>query len=174
DLGSDLLRFERGDLRRDVLLALGEPRGAFGILVAAAGERGALRILGGDLLGEARQFGIERRDFLGNGGQRGGGLLLRGAFLGLCRGQRLALGLEPLERGFRIGGERFLARDVGGHLFEARGRGLMRGGDAAVFFFQLLAGDDQPLQLGTGGGLGLAQRRQFAGRLFALALGGEG
>ena len=173
DLGGDLLGFERGDLRRDVPLPLGQPRGALGILVAAAGERGALRILGGDLLRQARQLGIERRHVLGDGGERGGGALLRRAFLGLCRDQRLALGFEPLERRFRIGGERFFARDVGGHLIEPRDRGLMRGCDAAILFLERLAREDEALQLGAGGGLGLAQRRQLAGRGFALAFGGE-
>ena len=48
----------------------------------------------------------------------------------------VVLFLQALERGLGVGGEGFLARDVGAHLHQPRFGGLARGGDAALFFFQ--------------------------------------
>src|SRR6185437_2957598 len=136
-------------------------------------ERGAARFILCYALGEPRQLGVERRHFGDRRGERRRGIALRRFFLRPRRDERAALLLEPRQRGAGIGGELFLSLDVGGELGHALARRFARRRDAPLFLFERLARQQQALQLGGGGGLGLAERRQLARRLFARAVGGE-
>ncbi len=81
--------------------------------------------------------------------------------------------LEPGQRGAGVGGKLVLAGEIGGELGEALIGRRARLGDTALLFVERLPRQDQALQLGAGGGLRLAQRRQLGGGGFARALGGE-
>ena len=85
--------------------------------------------------------------------------------------QVLFFGVEPAERGFGVGGERALARQIGGKLLDA----AIEFGDpflgAGFLAFQRFSRDNQPLQRGGGFGFGLPQGGQRGG---ALGLAGRG
>ena len=176
--------FERGArigaLRdgRNLVLDLGglaaqplEPRAE---LVDSVVEGGAASLLAGEPLGQRLDLAFERVDRLGGLRPRGVGAALGLLLALLRRGERRVLLLEAGDRGVGVAGERPLALDVGVDLPEPGLERVARLGQAAFLGLERHLRDLEPVQLGAGRGLDLAQRRHHRRGISLLGGGGGG
>ncbi len=167
------LALQRGALPAGIGEALGQAAVAVLGLLQLAVQRAAAGFGGGELVAEAVDFGLERRDRGGRRAQPVSGRLLRRRLVGLRRGEPGAFLAEPGERGGGIGGELVLALAVLRELPQALLRLAARRLDPPLLLVERLAGEDEALQLGAGRRLLLAQRGQRVRCGKAGALGGE-